>query len=49
MAIDYSKWDWDSIVKTGDKVTHVDKTWESNMDGNVWEPADDSLQWDEVQ
>ena len=34
---------------TGDKVTHVDKTWESNMDGNVWEPADDSLQWDEVQ
>lgn len=23
----------------GDKVTHKDKTWESTIDGNVWEPS----------
>ena len=24
---------------TGDKVTHNDKTWESTVDNNVWEPG----------
>lgn len=30
----------------GDKVTHNDKTWESNIDNNVWEPG--VYGWDEV-
>jgi len=30
---------------TGDQVTHNGKTWESNIDGNVWEPPE---QWTEV-
>ena len=30
----------------GDKVTHNDKTWESNVDNNVWEPG--VYGWDEV-
>ena len=30
----------------GDKVTHNSKTWESNIDNNVWEPG--VYGWDEV-
>lgn len=30
----------------GDKVTHNGKTWESNVDNNVWEPG--VYGWDEV-
>ena len=30
----------------GDKVTHNSKTWESNVDNNVWEPG--VYGWDEV-
>lgn len=30
----------------GDKVTHNDKTWESAVDNNVWEPG--VYGWDEV-
>ena len=30
----------------GDKVTHNDKTWESTVDNNVWEPG--VYGWDEV-
>ena len=30
----------------GDKVTHNGKTWESNVDNNVWEPG--IYGWDEV-
>lgn len=30
----------------GDKVTHNDKTWESNIDNNVWEPG--VYGWSEV-
>ena len=29
----------------GDKVTHNGKTWESDIDGNVWEPPE---QWTEI-
>lgn len=31
----------------GDKVTHNDKTWESDVDNNVWEPG--VYGWTEVQ
>jgi len=30
----------------GDKVTHNGKTWESNIDNNVWEPG--VYGWDEI-
>ena len=30
----------------GDKVTHNGKTWESNVDNNVWEPG--VYGWDEI-
>ena len=30
----------------GDKVTHNNKTWESNVDNNVWEPG--VYGWDEI-
>lgn len=32
--------------KTGDKVTHADKTWVSDVDNNVWEPG--VYGWSEV-
>jgi chitodextrinase len=32
--------------KTGDKVTHNDKTWVSTIDNNVWEPG--VYGWDEI-
>lgn len=32
---------------TGDKVTHNDKTWVSDIDNNVWEPG--VYGWSEVQ
>lgn len=36
--------DWEQPDSTnpyskGDKVTHAGKTWESDLDGNVWEPG----------
>ena len=35
-----------NAYKTGDKVTHKDKTWVSTVDNNVWEPG--VYGWDEV-
>lgn len=34
--------------KTGDKVTHNGKTWESTADNNVWEPGAVGAPWKEV-
>lgn len=34
--------------KTGDKVTHNGKTWESTADNNVWEPGAVGTPWKEV-
>lgn len=34
--------------KTGDKVTHAGKTWESTADNNVWEPGAVGAPWKEV-
>lgn len=34
--------------KTGDKVTHNGKTWESTSDNNVWEPGAVGAPWKEV-
>ena len=34
--------------KTGDKVTHNGKTWESTTDNNVWEPGAVGAPWKEV-
>lgn len=34
--------------KTGDKVTHNEKTWESTSDNNVWEPGAVGAPWKEV-
>lgn len=34
--------------KTGDKVTHAGKTWESTSDNNVWEPGAVGAPWKEV-
>lgn len=34
--------------KTGDKVTHNGKTWESTSDSNVWEPGAVGAPWKEV-
>lgn len=35
-----------NTYKTGDKVTHNDKTWVSTVDNNSWEPG--VYGWDEV-
>lgn len=35
-----------NAYKTGDKVTHNGKTWESEVNGNVWEPG--AYGWREV-
>ena len=32
----------------GDKVTHNGKTWESDVDNNVWEPGTTGAPWHEV-
>lgn len=37
----------EDAYNTGDKVTHNGKTWESNCDGNVWEPG--VYGWDEIE
>ena len=34
--------------KTGDRVTHAGKTWESTADNNVWEPGAVGAPWKEV-
>jgi hypothetical protein len=41
----YPNWDSSSTYNTGEKVIHNNKIWESTIDSNNTEPADDNINW----